>query len=54
MFEILPLFFAIKVVTLPKLPGLLFKTTITLALETELILFSLSHEIFNHLSGVSC
>ena len=39
IFEILPLFFAITVVTFPKLPGLLNNTTTILALDTISKLF---------------
>ena len=39
IFEILPLFFAITVVTFPRLPGLLNKTTTILEFDTVSKLF---------------
>ena len=53
IFEILPLFFAITVVTFPRLPGLLNNTTTILAFDTVAKLLWLSQEIFSHLSGAS-
>ena len=53
IFEILPLFFAITVVTLPKLPGKFCKTTLILDVDCCLEVLFFSHEISNHLSGLS-
>ena len=53
MFEIFPLFLAIMVVTLPKLPGWFLRTTFNREFETVFLLTELSQEIFNHLSGLS-